>query len=249
MLSAIKLFPLAFGALFLFREGSLKQKMKPVATLLAVVVAIHLVSWLLYPSVTPDYYLSLFGLLEQQYTPGSEFLITNIDGIDHPSSLLFFQAIATGVFGVSLVVGILAYGCYLLLVSGGSIAYVLARREEFSFFDIFLVGTVLILAVLPRLKPYSFTSALVPLYLLTVNRDLRTKFAVLFATGAFPLAANLPLTWQTFDWLPLLIRPVLNVGLNFNQLLGLLFVTSYLLYNNRPPTAVAQTPCSEAFEP
>jgi hypothetical protein len=60
-------------------------------------------------------------------------------------------------------------------------------RREKQFLKVFSMCILALLIVMPRLKPHSFVFALLPIYFLTKDLDLKEKFITLLVVSVSPL--------------------------------------------------------------
>lgn len=177
--STLKIVPLLFGGLFIFARLSKLDKFKIFSIIAASFASINLLSYILFPSLTSSYYLSIMGQMGQ-HNP-----IFEGGGLNNPASFFLIKKISDLLFNHSFMV---LLGLYILFV--GFIAALLFNyvwRKKRDFVDIFSVGTLAVLIVLPRLKPYSFTFALLPMYFLLKDFDFKNKFWSILLISACPL--------------------------------------------------------------
>ena len=174
-----KVYPIMIGGLFVFRKGPLRGKIKPLFALVLVIVLIGGSSWLFFPRLTISYLGAVTGRIAGQHNPVKE-----ADGSTNPSSLILFKEAGErylgAIPGASTVLYVLCAG----LILGIFIRE--ARREGRDFLEVFSLGTWAILLLLPRLKSYSLTLALIPAYFLLKDIDTRRKLWAIFLIGFVP---------------------------------------------------------------
>ncbi len=175
-----KIYPILIGGAYLFMKGSIRHKIKPVFALLLILALIGGSSLLFFPGLTGSYLGALTGKISGQHNPVKE-----TDGSTNPSSLVFFKEAGARflprISGASTVLYLLFVGLILGLFICDS------RRERRDLIEVFSLGTWAFLLVLPRLKSYSLTLALVPAYILMKNLDARRKLWAIFLIGFVPL--------------------------------------------------------------
>lgn len=219
LLGALKLFPLAFAGLFLLRPGAWRRKLGPMAAAAGAAVAVHAASWLAYPALTEAYHLRLLG--RAGGTAASEQVVTNVVALNNPSALLLTQAVTDQLTSLGVAAGTALYGLLVVGLGAAYLAWLRGRAPAFG--TAFAVGVLALLLVQPRLKPYSFVYALVPLHRLTAGARPRLKAAVLASAAVYPLLAHLAMA--VLGWGTALAGvpggAVLWILLSFSQWLGL----------------------------
>ncbi|RAP33775.1 hypothetical protein DID80_07815 [Candidatus Marinamargulisbacteria bacterium SCGC AAA071-K20] len=188
--------------------------------LLGSFFSVYLISYLMYPQFFSDFIFQLFGLIPNQHTPFTETLFCLLDA----TPLLGLQAFLDFIFSVNLVYfSKVFWGVCLILY----LLYVVIKRTQLLHYiekngwEIFYFMSVLILILtLPRLKPYSFIEAIIPLYYLTKNFNWRSQrwllMAAVWSQFLFVLVSYSALILQSS------VPPVL-LFLNWAQPIGLLF--------------------------
>jgi hypothetical protein len=175
-----KVYPALIGGAFVFGKGSIRDRIKPLFALFLVLVLIGGSSWVFFPRLTVSYLGALTGRISGQHSPVKE-----ADGSTNPSSFLFFKEAGERYLGA---IPGASTGLYILcagLILGLFIRE--ARREARDPVEVFSMGTWAILLLLPRLKSYSLTLALIPAYFLMKDLDTRRKLLTLFLIGFAPL--------------------------------------------------------------
>ncbi len=215
VMGLVKFLPLLFGGLFLLLPGGKRTRAKVIALMLLLFVLVNLASYALAPGLMRSYYMAATGRLPQ-YSPmqegGSKW---------NPSLFFLVEEVAGRLSGNKAIAFPVLYGLYACFIVLAFLTY--ARREERAFADIFSLGVLALLLLLPRLKPYSFILALPSVYFLTRGLDMRGKFLTLLAVSAGPLLFA-GTVWRTGDFLlPGIVR-------DYGQAIWLLvFFTAYRL--------------------
>jgi hypothetical protein len=176
----LKIYPILIGALFIFVKQPLQNKKKVILVLFLGFAIVFGSSLVLYPGLSVSNYKALSGKIEGQPSPADE-----IGGSSNPSSFLFIKETAERLFGMAQAVPVV-----LFLAYAGFIMWCLirdAQRKDRDFAALFSIGTLAILLLLPRLKPYSLTLALIPVYFLMKDMGFRQKLWGLFIVGLLPL--------------------------------------------------------------
>ncbi|MFC1646349.1 glycosyltransferase family 87 protein [Candidatus Omnitrophota bacterium] len=178
--SLTKLTPLVFGGLFIFAKISKLTKFKILSLIIGLFILANLFSYLLFPGITRSCYLSLIGNLGQQYSP-----IYEEGGWANPALPFLIKDIANNFSNNNYV---LFFGLYLIFISFilcFCINYI--QRKKRDFVDIFSLGILAFMLILPRLKPYSFTWALLPIYFLIKDLNVKKKILFVLIVSVFPL--------------------------------------------------------------
>ncbi len=218
MAGAIKLVPLAyplcwFGFCWLCEPRAHKSHRETLALIalsLLPAMALQVVSLLTFPSLYQTYQLSLFGEIPGQHSPIHEMK----SGRTHPSLFLFLLE-------ASKLLGAPESSAVFLLISmtllGAFGIYRLRGREstvQFAFL------AIVVTLLLPRLKPYSFTFAILPCIFLFAQTRGRSYLATLLL--CIPIAGpHISIPSLGFKSLELLN--------GFNQWISL-FVTAVLAF-------------------
>ena len=197
-------------------------------------------SYLLFPKLELSYYTSILGQ-RQQRSPIFEF-----GGWDNPTSLLFASDLGKYIFHKedALTVDIFHNGdmrivaativIYGIFFCGIGLIFLKYIKMNPSFPDRFFVGVLAIMLLLPRLKPYSFTFALIPIYFLIKEFDYKKICISLFIISIVPLLFNIVYVLNIFH---LAVTATGVAGLPFNYILGycplwcLFFIYVYIVLN------------------
>jgi hypothetical protein len=167
------------GGAYIFKKGSIRHKIKPVFALILILALIGGSSLLFFPGLTVSYLGALTGRISGQHNPMRE-----TDESTNPSSLIFFKEAGARylpeISGASTILYLLFVGLILGLFIRDS------RREGRDLLETFSLGTWAFLLVLPRLKSYSLTLALVPACILLKNMDVRRKLWAIFLIAFVP---------------------------------------------------------------
>ncbi len=179
----LKIYPVLIGALFIFLKQSLRAKMRLILMLSLGFAVVFGASLVLYPQLSVSNYLALRGKIEGQPSPSDE-----IGGSSNPSSFLFIREIGERFLGTDQTFPLAVFIIYAAFILWCLIRD--SRRKDLDFATLFSIGTLAILLLLPRLKPYSLTLALIPVYFLMKDMDYRQKLWGLFIVGLLPLGLS-----------------------------------------------------------
>lgn len=176
----LKVFPILFGGLFIFLRSSKRNKAKVLSFVLIGFVLLNALSYFAFPSVISSYYLALMGKIENPHNHLKEE-----GGARNPSAFLFFKQFSQRLFGPNNAIYLVFFILFIVVVFALFSRY--AMNKERSFLEAFSLGVLAILLVLPRLKPYSFTLALIPILFLTRDFDYKNKFYTILLASLIPL--------------------------------------------------------------
>lgn len=190
LMGMMKLIPLFYAVAWLvfeFLTGPRDTRVKRImmyASIAALPAALfQLLSFLLYPQYLHTYWTSLLGGIPGQHSP----LYEQSSNPSHPSLLLFLRATLSSA-GIPDALTFVAYGlCALGLI--GSLRTFKNRPKTDQLAALMVLTSLL----LPRLKPYSFMAAIVPMLMLYATLrpgSLPRMFCLLAAVG-LPLLARL----------------------------------------------------------
>ena len=179
----LKIYPVLLGGLFVFLRKPVKNRIKPLIVLLVAFIIIGGSSPLFFPRLIVSSLGALTGRIDAQHSPTDE-----IGGSSNPSSFLFIVEMTKNLFGTARAFPVVLFFVFAAFIIWSLMRY--ARGTEQDFTVLFSMGTLAILLLLPRLKPYSLTLALVPVYFLMREMDYRKKLAGLFIIGLLPLALS-----------------------------------------------------------
>ncbi len=181
LIGFVKIIPIFLTCLFLLTPQTNKEKLKVISTILILFCSLSVVSWLLFPNLTIYYYLSITGGLSQ-YTP-----IAESGGISNPSSLFLFENISNLFIKNNLYFSLVLFVAYATFILSIFLRYI--KKVYRDFLEIFCVGTLAIFLIVPQMKPYTFTLAIIPVYFLIKNHDIRKRLVSLLIISFLPFAA------------------------------------------------------------
>jgi hypothetical protein len=170
-----------------------------------------------------SYYLAITDQLPQ-HSPVNEG-----GGASTPALLFLLIGIGEFMFGS----GTLGVSLYLILLSLVAAALLKIYKEEnidrATILSFSIIGTLLLI---PRLKPYTLSYAVVPTYYLVKDWNIEGKTLILILAVVLPstgrvLQIIIPAIYET--GMPFFLRPI-----NYTQpiSLGLVFIACYLVYLN-----------------
>lgn len=185
LLGSLKLVPLVLLAVVLVADAPWRQRLVWMGYGLAAFAAVAVASTALYPDLMLSFLKQITGRIGGQHTPLHE-----TGDLYHPS-LLFALGGLTGLRG-RVVDGTVGYSLALLALFGGlfvavcGAAWAVVRRYERGVVNPDVrIGLALLILILfmPRLKPYAFLLAVLPVWLLTrplapLGRAVVVGFAV-----------------------------------------------------------------------
>lgn len=189
----LKVLPIVFAALFLIGKENRKDKIFAAIFAALVFSAAHLGSFLMNGDLYPDYFRLLTGQSEG-HAPLKE---TFDAGWTHPS-LLSLASLLNWKFipGVSFFTVLF----YALPASGFVFMALLFLKKPKSFTSVFSYGVLLMFLLMPRLKPYTYCLAAVPVYFLARSLSDLRKTGVLAAAVFLPFVCRalwpLSLVWE-----------------------------------------------------
>ncbi|MCP4351394.1 MAG: DUF2029 domain-containing protein [Desulfobacterales bacterium] len=180
VIGSMKIIPLFFAIPKVFMKIPLKKKITLLLFLCAAFFLIHTISYTLFPGISRSYYSSLMGNIPDQHAP-----IKETGGIGNSSLYFFIQA---NVMKYAPNVPFLPRCLYLLSVTAISVCFwrFFSANKHISSIEIFSYGLLAVIIFLPRLKPYSFTSAILPVYFLTRKWEYKKKFMVIVIVSLLP---------------------------------------------------------------
>lgn len=180
LLSTIKITPLLLAWLFAFADIPRSAKIKVMGLIFAVFILISVLSYAVFPDVTPYYYMTITGKIANQ-----DHAIREEGNQGNPAPFFFIRGIAKYLFGGNMIIFLTLFGIFAFLLFGLFLSWV--RRKGWSFLELFCLGTIPFMLILPRLKSYSFALLIPCIYFLTKDLDLRHRFWTLFIVSACPL--------------------------------------------------------------
>jgi len=190
----VRILPLLFGSLFIFADIPGRSKRNIFLLIISIAAALHMVPFIFFPDMVRAYFLLLMGKISNQYSPAFERGMQN-----NPSLFCLMQDISEKVFGIYN--SAFCFGLYFLSVSFIFFLFFrYARENKHKFLEIFSLGALAFLLVFPRLKPYSFVFALLPIYFLIKDLVLKNKIYMILLVSACPLMffVNMNVLWYNF---------------------------------------------------
>lgn len=182
--SFLKLTPIFFTLIFLLKKDKVVNIVKYLLAGVVGLIILSAISLAIYPDISHSYYMSMTGKIEGQHSP-----FTEGGGSSNPSSKFFIAHLLNIIGADSNALNIGMRIVFAAIVF--SLLIYLAYLYRNDFFKIFLVATLAILLVLPRLKPYSFTYALIPAYFLIKDLSYGKKYIFLSIISALPIILTL----------------------------------------------------------
>lgn len=186
----IKIVPLAFslGALFVDRSAPLQQRALRALIPLATAALLFCISQALYPAFGESYFRQLSGEILNRHSA-----IQETDA--GPSNAALWPVIGR-LSDMAPLPSLAQRGIGLACVSlfGGAMAALFVRlaRRKRDIEDARLLSILflVVLALLPRLKPYSYVYAIIPTWILFKDRSPLAKAVLLACISAGPLLAT-----------------------------------------------------------
>jgi hypothetical protein len=210
LIAVFKLTPISFVGSFIFTRASRLNKIKIFGLMVFLFAIIHILSYILYPNLSKTYFWrvqtneNIFEIFGKQASPALFLLFKDI-------SYLFFADYLLYTF--------ILYFLFIGFVGILFLTYI--QKQNRKFLEIFSLSTIAIMIILPRLKPYSFVYALLPVYFLIKDSDYKVKFYTLMIISAFPLVFRI--TSCVF------IDLYSNIFFKYHQPLSLFFFFIYFL--------------------
>jgi len=192
--ASLNIWPLAFGALFLFAPKPVIFRLKLIILSFAAFALVNLSSYILFPDITDSYYQSVAGMLDSQHSPVKEILEGG--SMANPAPVLGMKTISNLLFGETIAPLVILEITYVGFIGFTFFNYTLRRNHD--FLCIFSLGVLSILLIMPRLQAYSFVFALIPMYLLMTNFSLKDKFVALLIVSVTPLISILICMLETY---------------------------------------------------
>ena len=179
LMGFVKILPIAFGSLFLFADTARGNRYKIFLLIPAIFILLHTISYALFPGISSTYFLILSGKIPGQYNPMNE------GGLQcNPALFCLINDIACKLFISNRIIFLGMYGLFVSFVFLLFLYYALKKQR--GFLEVFCVGVLSFLLIFPRLKPYSFTLALVPIYFLIKEWNLKDLIFPILLISAFP---------------------------------------------------------------
>jgi hypothetical protein len=176
VVSFLKITPFIFLLAFLFLDLPARKKVLLLLLVPAYAGFLHALSFVLYPDITPSYFLQVLGRIPGQHSP-----LYEPGGMSTPSSLLLCKDLgALAGLPYQVLYGLFATGLALLL-------YAKMRGRRFERMELLSLLVLFCLLLMPRLKPYSFAYALLPAYYLLKRSTFLEKTAALLVLSFVPL--------------------------------------------------------------
>lgn len=199
-IAAFKLYPIFFGAPLLVSGQSRSEKARTIGAIVVTVAAFAAVNVVTFSAYIGTYYRSITGQLPQHSPAGAS------GGRVNPALYHLVKDLNRFIGGTPLMRWLLYLGV-VVLVAALFCYYV--RHYDIDTVEVFSLGIIAVLLVLPRLKPYTLVIASVPAYFLVRDATLKTKTVALTIVAAIP-AAVIPLQVVIGDglWFYRLLLPV-----------------------------------------
>jgi glycosyl transferase family 87 len=153
--ASFKLVPILFALPFLFLPRTQTRGRLVVYSCLALAASLA-VSYAMSPSFFRDFVLQLFGLHPNQHAP-----INEVWPESNPVFLLALRVFLSDLridspVPISLVAAVMIFAMISFLVT--------LRRGGLDDVRLFCMGTLFVILLMPRMKPYSFTYAVLPVF-------------------------------------------------------------------------------------
>ncbi|MBD3422681.1 MAG: DUF2029 domain-containing protein [Chitinivibrionales bacterium] len=177
VISSLKILPLVFVSLLFFTPDSTGRKVKAAGMTLLLFATIHLLSFVAYQDIYPSYLAAVTGSQASQHSAIKE------EGGKHNPSLMNFindavsdeKEFDPAALTAYVILAALIIGIYFLILQRNA---AMDSKAKISLFALVL------LLILPRLKPYSFGYAFLPVAILMANMKTANKlFIVLISCG------------------------------------------------------------------
>lgn len=168
IMGIFKYIPLVYASLFLLAPISFSKRIKAVLIAPLTLGILHLVSYIIFPSITKSYYkLLFFG-----------YPMVDQEGLYNPSVFSIIKYIAHQ----------FPYFLYVFFIITIIILYfIMIKKLGLTYPEKFLLGILSIMVILPELKPYTYIFAIIPIYFLTKTSNVRTRFYNILIIGLLPL--------------------------------------------------------------
>ncbi|MCJ7642955.1 MAG: glycosyltransferase 87 family protein [Candidatus Aminicenantes bacterium] len=180
IIGIIKIIPLIFGSLFAFSKQSKAQKARIFGGLASLFMASNIISYAMDPKLFVQYYKFMIRRLSIFYNPLKE-----VGEYRSPAIFLYIKEITNHFFNGNLTMFFAQY--FLLLCIIFVLFTLYLRKRERSFLDIYSFGMLALIIILPRMKPYSFTLALLPIYFLVKDQNWERKLWTIIIVSGMPL--------------------------------------------------------------
>ncbi len=203
--------PLLFGATYAFLNRSWREKARLWLILGGSFALLLLASYAASPNLWDTYRHALTGSLGTQHSP-----LRESGGVTNPA-LPFLVADALRLIGITCPrQAFIVYAALSLWIVSEGVFFIRRHRQDFEL--AFSVGVLGLLLVLPHLKPYSFTFALLPVYTLARRQGMRGRVQYLLIVSLIPLLLYL----LPFALYPRVLPEALRFLWNYGQTLALL---------------------------
>ncbi len=201
--------PLLFGTLYAFLRRPWRERLRLWGVLGGSFALLLALSYVSYPALWGSYLQSLSGSLGTQHSPWRD-----IGGVTKPA-LPFLVADALRLVGITCPrQALIVYLALALWIVSEGIAF--ARRRTAQDFELtFSAGVLGLLLILPILRPYSFTFALLPVYTLSRRYGMRGRVLMLGLVSLLPLLLYL----LPFALYPRALPPLLGFLWSYGQTL------------------------------
>lgn len=222
-ISIFKIFPALFGVAHSVSHRNLSKSIKFIAYYIIIGVLSIVVSYILFPDLMKSYYFAVTGQLPQ-YSP-----VDDSGGVGSPTLLYLFIWVGKVIFNSETVgiilFSVLSFMIFILVID-------VFRKRSLKKLEVLSFIIIGMLLILPRLKPYTLSYAVIPVYYLTKEWDLKNKIQILLLATITPTIgrifqllfrlvyeSDIPAFFRLVDY----IQPIS---------LGLVFAVCYLSYSD-----------------
>lgn len=179
LLGIFKMIPLIFSVLYIFSDISKREKVKVITLAIISFILLSILSYALFPDITPYYYMTITGKISYQ-----DHAIREEGNQANPAPFFFIRGITKYLFGSNPTI---FFGLCLLFITALFVFFLSYIRRNRPFLKTFCLGTIPLMLILPRLKDYAFTMLIPCIYLLTKDLDLKRRTWTLLIVSAGPL--------------------------------------------------------------
>ncbi len=177
LLGYFKITPISIAPLFLLLPLPAGTRVRMVLVSGLVFLALYGLSYLAYPGLMPSFF-KVVG-----------YPLTETGATSNASSLSLLSAMGR-TFSAGRGVVFALYCVYAGLTVLAS--YFLSRKiRSMTVPESFSLWLLVLMAIWPRIKPYSYIYALIPAYLLTVGQGYRRKYETLLLISLVPMAFHI----------------------------------------------------------
>lgn len=181
LMASLKLMPLSFISLFyMIKNISLLKKFQMVGISILSFAAMILISLTLFHTFFDSWLNSLFGQL-----PQASSIAEIWRGYEESSLFGLLVGGSLKSFLMSPQFSPLYFSTVLLLV-GGYVWWIITSPPGKDGNDTFYVGLILLILLLPRLKPYTYLLATAPLFFYSLHLNVRNKITIFITACLLP---------------------------------------------------------------